>query len=218
MTEQKKITAILLVFSAFCIFMEAARMYRSFSLVYIFLPWNLFLAWVPYLLSLRFAKADMRGRKMPFMTTFLLWILFLPNAPYIITDLVHLRLRDPVPMWYDVLLVSSYAWLGLMLALLSVRNIHQKLMGLLSPVLLWCGILLVFLSSGYGIYVGRFLRWNSWDIFIRPRYILTYSLWELIHPIQHMRVVLVTVIIGLLLSFSYAMIHIINPQPGLKNK
>ena len=218
MTSQKKITIVLLLFSAFCVSMEVARIQHSHYASYIFLIWNLILAWVPYFFSLRFSALDIYKHRLKAAAIFILWILFLPNAAYIITDLVHLRERMPVPLWYDIFLVIAYAWLGLLLALLSMRNMHKKLEDVMPAHWLWVGIFIVFLSSGYGIYVGRFLRWNSWDVFIRPLHLLHYSFHELIHPIQHINVVLMTVIICAIQFFSYAMIHFIDSTHELKTK
>ncbi len=208
---------MLAAFSLLCITMEIARIYRSHTLTFIFLIWNLILAWVPYLLSLKFAWSDIRKEKIPLTITFSLWLLFLPNAPYIITDLIHLRIRETIPMWYDVLLVSSFAWLGLLLALLSMRNVHHKLKEYLPAFPLWCGVIIVFVSSGYGIYVGRFLRWNSWDFFTRPCYLLRYSVIELTHPMRHADLIAVTLIFSLILSLSYITIYLISTTPVLNN-
>jgi len=210
MKTQTKITLVLLVFTLFCIGMELSRMYRSYTLSYIFLLWNLVLAWVPYLLSLKFVMYNLTKQKIAVIGTLLLWVLFLPNGPYIITDLVHLRPRISVPMWYDVLLVSTVAWNGLLLTLLSVRNMHRKLEDYYSPHILWCGLFLLFLSSGYGIYLGRFLRLNSWDFFLQPVRLLHYSLIDLVHPFHHPAAVWVTIIVCILLSFSYTILYLIG--------
>ena len=213
MNTQRKITMVLAVFTMFCIAMEMTRMYYSFSLSYIFLIWNLILAWMPYLLSIEFMKHDIQAKKILSFSIIGLWVLFLPNGPYIITDLIHLRNREPIPMWYDVLLVSTFAWHGLLLTLLSVRNMHHKLSHHFSPLKLSAGLLLLFLSSGYGLYLGRFLRWNSWDVFLRPFHLLHDSLIDLIHPFHHPRPILVTVIVCIILSFSYSIFYLINPKP-----
>ena len=213
MTTQKKITSVLFVFTAFCAAMEAVRMYCSFSLGYVFLLWNLVLAWVPYLLSLEFMKYDVRRRWIAVSGILCIWVLFLPNGPYIITDLIHLRQRAPIPMWYDVMLTSTYAWVGLLLTLLSVRNVHQKLQEYFSPLKIWVGLFVLFMSSGYGIYLGRFLRWNSWDVFLRPIYLVHHSILELIHPFHHPRPILVTGIVCMLLSFSYVIFYLIGHKP-----
>lgn len=212
MSVQKKITAVLLVFTVFCFAMEIFRMGRTWNHAYIFLLWNLILAWIPYLLSLRFRDYDMHRQKFRAVAVLLLWILFLPNAPYIITDLLHLRQRELIPFWFDVMLSSSFAWLGLLLALLSVRNVHHKLQEHVPDLVLWPALMLLFISAGYGIYLGRFLRWNSWDIFLMPVYMAHHALLDLVHPFHHPRPLLVTAVISILLSFSYAIFYLIGQK------
>ncbi|MCW3126227.1 MAG: hypothetical protein JWO03_1885 [Bacteroidetes bacterium] len=210
MTTQKKITAAFMVFTAFCGGMEITRMRWSLSPSFIFLIWNLILAWVPYVLSLMFMEFDLKKSKVMPLGILALWVLFLPNGPYIITDLLHLRQRVMIPMWYDVMLVSTFAWVGLLLTLVSVRNVHSKLQAHFSSPTLWFGLVVLFMSSGYGIYVGRFLRWNSWDIFFRPIYLMRRSLTELIHPFQHPMPIQVTATICVMLCLSYSVFYLIS--------
>lgn len=212
MSYQNKTTLALAFFSAFCIGMEMLRMHLSGTASFCFLIWNLILAWVPYILSQFFAAHDLRRHWLSALAVLAAWVLFLPNGPYIITDLLHLRQRVVIPFWYDVLLVSSYAWLGLLLSLLSVRQIHHKLTGHFAPRKLWIALPALFFSAGYGIYLGRFLRWNSWDVFFRPIYLLRRSLTELIHPFSHPQPLQVTVVIGTLLMLSYAVFYLSHHQ------
>jgi uncharacterized membrane protein len=209
MTTQKKMTAAFMMFTAFCGGLEITRMRWSLSPSYIFLIWNLILAWVPYVLSLVFMTYDLKRSKVMPLAILLLWILFLPNGPYIITDLLHLRQRS-IPMWYDVVLISTFAWVGLLLTLVSVRNVHCKLQEHFSSRTLWMGLVVLFLSSGYGIYVGRFLRWNSWDVFFRPIYLLRRSLAELIHPFKNPMPIQVTVMICTMLLLSYIVFYLVS--------
>jgi uncharacterized membrane protein len=97
-----------------------------------------------------------------------LWLLFLPNAPYIVTDFLHLKHKPPVPLWFDLVLLFSFAGTGLLLGLLSLHNMQQALTARLSAR--WAQWLIggAIALSGFGIWLGRFQRWNSWDIFTRP--------------------------------------------------
>ena len=97
-----------------------------------------------------------------------LWLLFLPNAPYLLTDLIHLGSRDDAPLWFDLVLFSAFAWTGAFLGFLSiylmqvvVRRTHGALLG-------WALVGGSLLASGFGIYLGRSLRWNSWDFVTSP--------------------------------------------------
>ncbi len=136
---------------------------------FLFLIWNLFLAWIPYWLSLAIGPLYERNRSL-LLTGGLLfvWLLFLPNAPYILTDLVHLRLRTPIPFWYDLMLLISFAWTGLLLGIISLYEVHRFIAKTWSKLAGWMIITICIILSGIGVYIGRFLRWNSWDIITQP--------------------------------------------------
>jgi len=140
---------------------------------YIFLIWNLLLAWIPYIAALQFSKMHSRGSGWLSMALcFGIWLLFLPNAPYIITDFLHFGHKPPIPLWYDMVLLFSFASTGLLLGLLSLRNMHQTLQKQFSKGFAKAIILASIGLSGFGIWLGRFQRWNSWDIFTRPDVLL----------------------------------------------
>ena len=133
-----------------------------------FLAWNLFLAWIPVAAAVAVYDLHRRGvglsRLLPLAA---LWLLFLPNAPYLLTDLIHLGSRD-APLWFDLVLFSAFAWTGAFLGFLSiylmqvvVRRAHGALLG-------WALVGGSLLASGFGIYLGRSLRWNSWDFVTSP--------------------------------------------------
>ncbi len=170
--------------------MLTARIGYTKDLFYGFLLWNLFLAAIPLLLSNLLIKTDLRiGFRFCFLLG--LWLLFLPNAPYIITDLKHLVYRPPVPFWFDMLLVLITAFNGLILGFISLKQMEwildKKQLTRYKEIF---RIVIVVVMS-YGVYLGRYLRFNSWDIFINPitlvsksfqalnfevfAYVLTYS-------------------------------------------
>ncbi|MEL6355546.1 MAG: DUF1361 domain-containing protein, partial [Bacteroidota bacterium] len=133
---------------------------------FLFFVWNLFLATLPY----AFARmADSVKAISVLGTLLLLWLLFLPNAPYVISDLKHLRPRAGVPYPYDVVVFISCAFTGLYLGGLSIVNVMRRVgwreWSTGSKALSF----LVFPLAGFGIFLGRVLRWNSWDLFQRPQ-------------------------------------------------
>ena len=207
-----------MVFTGFCFGMECVRIYASGTFGYAFLIWNLVLAWVPYLLSLKLISLNMRKRWISSLIILLVWVAFLPNGPYIITDLIHLRPRMDIPMWYDVLLISTMAWNGLLLTLLSVNLVHRKLEEYFSDFKLWIALVLLFMSSGYGIYIGRFVRLNSWDAFLRPLSVLHYLFIDIIHPFHHPKAILVTLIVTVILSLTYSILYLFGHKPVLSHE
>ncbi len=134
---------------------------------FLFLVWNLFLAWIPYWIALLLPFLY-RQSKLIFVVGLFFWLLFFPNAPYIITDLLHLRSRQPIPHWYDVMLIFSFAWTGWCLGMASLFQIHQLVKRIWHPIVVWSFIIISMGLAGLGIYIGRFQRWNSWDIFTQP--------------------------------------------------
>jgi len=140
---------------------------------FLFLVWNLFLAWIPYWFAILFQRGLAKGRT--WIISLLLlgaWLLFLPNAPYIITDFLHLRWRHPIPHWYDLMVLFIFAYTGLKLGLASLQIIYTSLSNVWSKLDTRLFILLSIFLTGQGVYLGRVLRYNSWDIIHQPFEIL----------------------------------------------
>jgi uncharacterized membrane protein len=187
----------LLLLSAFSLALYAARFLYSGQITYIFLLWNLFLAWMP----LVFAWLAVTWRKWPPLALLaaFLWLLFFPNAPYLVTDLIHLRPIDPVPLWYDLILLLDFALLGLFLAFVSLSMMQDLVSTRFGPFSGWSFTIAVLGISGLGIYIGRFLRWNSWDLFTRPSLLLN-DIWT---SLDEPRTLIISGLLALLLLFAY---------------
>ena len=140
------------------------------------------------------------------------WLLFLPNAPYILTDLVHLRPRAGVPYWFDILLIASFAFNGLLVGFFSLAQVHDVLVQRLRPAYAWAMILLASIGSGYGIYLGRVQRWNSWDILRHPLRLAVDCLRPWVHPFAHKEALVMTAILAGFFFLGYLVFH------GLGNK
>src|SRR5687768_15042246 len=153
-----------------CFILFRIRIMLSGSTDYVFLIWNLFLAWIP--LGMAYFVSFAKKRRYVLITVPLaatLWLLFLPNAPYILTDLQHLSYPyGGVPVWFDMLLINWFAWTGLLLGIFSLFLMHDIVRRMIGRWAGWFFVLSVSLLSGLGIYLGRFLRWNSWDLLFRP--------------------------------------------------
>ncbi len=136
---------------------------------FLFLIWNLFLAWVPYWIALSIEKISRwSGSWLVIALILIVWLLFFPNAPYIVTDLLHLKSRSPIPKWYDLMVLVSFAWTGLMLGFLSLYEIQLFLRKRLHTKLVWLFTISAIILCAFGIFLGRFLRWNSWDVISNP--------------------------------------------------
>src|SRR5690349_10655455 len=147
------------------------RTVLSGSMDFIFLIWNMLLAWIPLGIAYTASVFAHRRRFLFMIIPFaaVLWLIFFPNAPYILTDLLHLGKMGPdVPVWFDMLLLIWFAWTGLLLGLISLFLMHAIVIRELGRIPGWIFVAIVGVLSSLGIYIGRFLRWNSWDLFLRP--------------------------------------------------
>lgn len=138
---------------------------------YSFLVWNLFLAWIPlgFAYTAWLMASNRRLLILAITVTAFLWMIFFPNAPYILTDFQHLgQPSDVVPIWFDVILVVWFAWTGLLLGVISLYLMHDIMHRTFGRIAGWVFVFIVSFLSGLGIYIGRFIRWNSWDIIQQP--------------------------------------------------
>ncbi len=165
-----RLLEVLIISSLFSFILSIFRVWYSGSEFYLFLNWNLFLAWVPLLLSLYLTKIKNNQKKLDYISISLigLWLLFFPNSPYIITDFLHLREIHNIPLWYDVILITTFAWNGLVVGLISLHQIQTFLKKIWGNTKSWIFAYFCIILSSFGIYLGRFLRWNSWDIVKDP--------------------------------------------------
>jgi uncharacterized membrane protein len=197
------VVASLVVLSFFALAMIAGRVVYTGSLEHAGIAWNLFLAWVPFVLSLvAYARARPGASGPKVLALGALWLLFFPNAPYIVTDLKHIGSSSHVPVLYDVLLLSAAAWTGLILGLASLFLMHAVARRFVGVVNAWLLVVGVLAASSYGIYLGRFQRWNSWDVFVRPGALLGQAADGL-----HARPLALTVLLTSFLLTSYLVFY-----------
>ncbi|HEY9840377.1 MAG: DUF1361 domain-containing protein [Candidatus Sericytochromatia bacterium] len=165
----QELFALTLLLSYSCILL-LFRMRYTHTAHYSFLFWNLFLAEIPLVVALVYAvtRRWLPGRLWLGLCLFA-WLLFFPNSPYIITDLQHLNIYDEMPKWFDPLLFISSALSGLWAAFYSLRLFETELRQRLGRWPAHGFVAGVWLLTGLGIYLGRVLRWNSWDLFRHPR-------------------------------------------------
>ena len=136
------------------------------------LVWNLFLAVIPLLWSGAFQAATARKRPIFAAIFFFLWLLFLPNAPYLLTDVLHLKPGADVPLWYLLAVLLSCAGTGTLFGYFSLLTVHGIIDKKYGKRAGWTVAACSLLLCGFGIYLGRFLRLNSWDVFVHPLWLL----------------------------------------------
>ena len=170
----------------------------------LFLVWNLVLAAVPLVASTALTRLDASGASPAWLLAVgAVWLLFLPNAPYILTDLVHLGARPPVPFWYDLSLLLSAGGTGLLAAYVSLADVQHVVARRLGVRAGWAVAAGSLFLSGFGIYLGRELRWNSWDVVAAPGALLADVADRVLHPLAHPTTAVMTVVFGGMLMVGY---------------
>lgn len=167
---------------------------------------NLFLAWLPLLFSTLFVKHQKRrvfhtSQRILFG---ILWLLFYPNAPYIVTDIIHLgEASGGVPVWFDFILITAFAVTGLLIGYVSLAQLHDMVRKRWGMTMGWIFVGSITVMTSFGIYVGRILRWNSWDIVTHPGMLMSDMI-RLIHPVVEPSVIMIMLIfsVGLLALYS----------------
>jgi uncharacterized membrane protein len=198
----KTLNLLLISGSMVCICLLMVRTCISYNLHYYFLIWNLILAWIPYVLSSMLAKAD-RKKNWKTALLFFSWLLFFPNAPYIVTDLFHFHQKPLVPLWFDLVVIVSFAWNGLLLGFISLMHVQYFLSKNCSPRCCWGIIIFILFLCGFGIYLGRYGRWNSWDLLTNPILLVGNIGDRLLHPLLHPRTIGVTLLFSVFLIINY---------------
>lgn len=188
------------------------RMKLNQSFFYLFLVWNLFLAIIPYAITTYLCTKN-KISKWSLLFYFCIWLLFLPNAPYIITDLLHLRHSDRYLMWLDVLVVISFAYNGLILFFLSLSDMETILKPFIGEKKRFFLTLVVFFLTGFGIYLGRFLRYNSWEIAQSPFALFDDIMHIVFYPTANLQAWIFTLTFGAFLSVGFWMFKAMSSKP-----
>jgi len=156
---------------AVCIGLVVARVAYSESGRRIDLVWNLFLAWIPFILAYIAHAVSWRRIWLYLVIPILafLWLIFFPNAPYMLTDLQDIsRGTTDAPLWYDVIIIVWFSWTAMLLGVVSLYLMHDITQRRFGRFAGWAFVFIISALSSFGIYIGRFVRLNSWDILQRP--------------------------------------------------
>lgn len=192
----------LIYLSILCVVLEGLRLFFKNNIMYRFLYWNLFLAWIPFCLTQLASKFSSRG-KAKTLLILTLWLLFFPNSPYIITDLLHLKGYKQNILWFDSLLIFVFAGTGFLLSLTSLQMAHQILTSYFGKIRAWFLVFGVVLLSGFGIYLGRYCRLNSWDLFHQPIWLFK----RIVHQFENPLTFRVTLTYAFVIFCIYLIFH-----------
>lgn len=183
--RQSESEQILLLSCGFSLSLVAFRALYTGHVLFFFLVWNLFLAYVPYFISEKMTAWTKGKRIWPLLAALALWLAFIPNTFYMLTDLFHLDMNEQVPLWYDLALLLSFAWSGLIMGIMSVRQVEIIIMLRFGRRAREFFILPVMALNGLGVYIGRYLRFNSWDVLTNPFQLLQEIMYLFIHPLRN---------------------------------
>ena len=208
-SRRRFVTVLALVAaSLFCVALVAVRGLESGSPKFAGLIWNLFLAWIPFVLAVAVYDGWRRRRAGGSLVVLgALWLLFFPNAPYIVTDFVHLERTAEAPYWYDAVLVSAFAWTGVMLGFASLflmQTVVRQWRGVAAG---WAFAATAIGLGSLGIYLGRFLRLNSWDALEHPSVLPRIAHAVARDPFAYQEAIGVTVLFTVALGFAYFLLY-----------
>ena len=193
--------------SIVCVATVELRTRQTHDPSYRFLDWNLFLAWLPLLFAFVAWEAS-RRRVLPVTVGCgVLWLLFFPNAPYMLTDFIHLQESPSAPLWYDGLMLSSFAWTALLIGFSSLYLMQTIWQARLGTAWAWGGVVAVLALACLGISIGRFVGYNSWDALIHPRVIAHVLNTQVENPIHHPRLAASLLALTVGLTIAYAVFY-----------
>lgn len=196
------ITILLICMSLFCFGISITRFYKTGTRDFLFLNWNLFLAFLPWLISSLIIIKNL-NKRIYLIILMLFWLIFFPNSPYILTDLFHLNKYGSAPIWFDLVVILAFAWTGLMYGFISLMDIEVLLRKYISKKWIYITTILFLFISSFGIYLGRYLRWNSWDVVSNPVGLSSDILDRFVNPYYHQRTWGMTIMMGILLNMIY---------------
>jgi uncharacterized membrane protein len=199
---------IVVVASIACLALLGARLELADERTFSFLAWNLLLAWVPLAAALAMRALPRSAPMAPLRAALgVAWLLFLPNAPYLATDLIHLAGRAPDAPWLDLVMFPAFAVTGVLIGVLSLHLVHGAVEDRLGERLAWAAVLTSIGLAGFGMYLGRILQWNSWDVLTEPGARAAALAERLADPLAAIGAVAVTGVCAAGLLAAYAWFH-----------
>jgi len=216
--KKVEVPLLLALMCSFCFALSLVRVYFSSTTLYLFLNWNLFLSFIPWAISHILINRKNHLNNFTKLIMFLLWLLFFPNSLYILTDLFHLRLASGFPIWFNFILITSFAWTGFVFGMVSLLNIEKFLSEIRNGIFVNIILTLLLFIGSYGVYIGRYLRWNSWDIIVRPISLMCDIKNELTYPWAHKGTWCMTVLMGVLLNMMFWSIKLLQGKLLFKNQ
>ena len=182
----------------------------------LYLVWNLFLAWMPlgFALAAVCLAQTRPQRRSWFLAAAAAWFVFFPNAPYILTDLIHLGPKSNARFWTDLVLILIFALIGLVLGFLSLFLMQRLVARRHGWPAGWLFVGVVAGLSGFGIFAGRFLRWNSWDVVFNPINLIADASQWLLHLSNSPRGLIIPALFATMIFIVYLLLYSLTHLPN----
>lgn len=213
-STRNRLGLALVASSLVSVLLFGAAAWRNHSLTFDYLAYNLFLAWIPFVLALwlqRMLRSKLWSSWVPFVLT-LLWLGFLPNSFYMVTDYIHLQDVPRIDPVFDAVMFSSFIFNAFILGLFSLYMVHEELLKRVSRAVSWWLVGAVVFLSSFAIYIGRELRWNTWDVFLNPASLLFDVSDRLLTPREHPEMFTVTFGFLFLIISIYSVVFFCGPK------
>lgn len=207
-SRRARIVRALIVSNLACVVFFGMRVAIARNFDYWYLFWNLLLAWIPVPISVILVKVLHRKtwwEPLPIILT-LLWLGFLPNSFYLITDLIHLHSTGDVGLLFDVTFFMSFIWNGIIAGILSMVIVHREINRRQGEFIGGLLVGIVVLLASFAIYLGRSLRWNTWDVVVNPAGVLFDVGERFINPLAHPQVISTTLTFTILVGVMYMVV------------
>lgn len=203
-----KITRALLLSSAVSLAFYGFGALKNHSLTFSYLPWNLFLAWIPFVASLLLIRVlrTSAWASWQSLTLTVIWLLFLPNSFYMISDFIHLQDVGRVDVLFDAVMFTAFIYTSVLLGAASLLMVHRELTKRLTRARARVWVAAILFVCSFGIYIGRDLRWNSWDVLTNPAGLLFDVSDRLLHPTNYPQMFITVGSFFVLLTTMYALI------------
>ena len=182
-----------------------ARYWDTGSTDYWFLNWNLFLAWPPLVFGWWLATRLRHSRWLSpgnLVLTFL-WLGFLPNTFYMVSDLIHIGVTGEISVLFDAVMLMAFIWSGFLLGFVSIYVVHRQLRRRIGTTRADITVGVILFLCSFAIYLGRYLRWSSWDVLVNPAGVLFDVSDPFINPSAHPQAFTTTIMFFVLLGSIY---------------
>lgn len=198
--QNKSVNQLLLFYCIYCLSLLLVRAKITNSIYLFFLIWNLFLGMIPYIITSFLMSLNLKNVSnfKLFIYSFI-WLAFIPNSFYILTDLVHLNKSKGDVFWLDLIILSSYSLIGFAFGLISIIHFEKIAQNFITKNKVHTIIQVICFLCGFGIYIGRILRYNSWDIIGNPIDLVE----DLFQQAISFKSILFTVLFGVFIYFSF---------------